>query len=137
MSVTLGDAILWLRTDDSKLNAGLQGAETKTKSWVGGLGGILQTGLGFAVGGVINKGLDLVSGAVGDLVGNMIGGNAAFENYNQKFTVLLGSAEAAQERLAMLAEFGAKTPFELPQVVEADTVLQGFGLHSEEAAKKF
>ena len=39
--------------------------------------------------------------------------------------------------MAALAEFGQKTPFELPQVVEADWILQGFGLHAAESAQKF
>ena len=67
----------------------------------------------------------------------MVGGNAEFEQYQMRFEVLLKSADAAKQRLAELADFGAKTPFDLPEVVRADTVLQGFGLHSEEAAKRF
>jgi hypothetical protein len=137
VSITLGDAILWLRADDSKMESGLRGAETKTKSWVSGLGGAVQTGLGFVIGGAINAGIGAITSSFGALKDGMIGGNAAFEQYNTQFEVLLGSAEAAKDRMADLAEFGQKTPFELPQVVEADRILQGFGLHSEEAAKKF
>jgi hypothetical protein len=81
--------------------------------------------------------IGLAAAGVGALTGGLISGNAEFERYETQFGVLLGSAEAAKERLAELAEFGAKTPFELPQVVQADKVLQGFGLHSEESAQKF
>lgn len=103
----------------------------------GGGFGVLQTATGFVIGGAVTAGFNAIKGSVTGLIGGMISGNAQFETYNQQFGVLLGSAEAAKERMADLAEFGATTPFELPQVVEADKILQGFGLHAEEAAQKF
>ena len=39
---------------------------------------------------------------------------------------LLGSTEAAQERLDMLKKFSAATPFQLPGIVKADKLLQTF-----------
>jgi len=83
------------------------------------------------------KALSAVGSAVGDVASAMINGNAEFERYTVQFGVLLGGADNAKKRLAELAEFGAKTPFELPEVVRADKILQSFGLHSEDAAKKF
>jgi len=44
--------------------------------------------------------------------------------FGKQFKVLLGDAELAEERLRELAEFGAKTPFELPGVVRASIVLE-------------
>jgi hypothetical protein len=102
-----------------------------------GVGGFFRDAFAFATGGIIGKAIEGVTSSFGALKDGMIGGNAAFEDYNARFTTLLDSSSGAKERLADLAEFGAKTPFELPQVVDADIVLQGFGLHSEEAAKKF
>jgi hypothetical protein len=101
------------------------------------VGGFFKTAFAMATGGLILKAVDGITSSLGGLVKGMIGGNAEFENYNTRFAVMLGSADAAKQRMKELADFGAKTPFELPGVVEADTVLQGFGLHSEEAAKKF
>lgn len=74
---------------------------------------------------------------IGDVASKMIGSNAQFEQYTTQFQVLLGSTEAAQQRMADLAEFGAKTPFDLPGVVEADRILQGFGLHAADVAEEF
>lgn len=88
----------------------------------------------------IASSISLLKGFVGGVVGlasSMVSGNAEFERYQTQFTVLLGSADAAKARLAELADFGAKTPFELPEVVKADKILQSFGLESEDAAKKF
>jgi phage-related protein len=93
--------------------------------------------LGNIAGDLAMKALSAVGAAVGDVVGEMISGNAEMQRYETQFGVLLGSTDKAKDRLKELAEFGASTPFELPEVVRADKILQGFGLHSEESAKKF
>ena len=93
--------------------------------------------LGNILSGAVMGGLNAVTGAFGSLSQGMIGGNAEFERYQTQFGVLLKSTDAAKERLAELAKFGAETPFELPEVVRADKILQAFGLHSAESAKKF
>jgi hypothetical protein len=67
----------------------------------------------------------------------MVSGNAAFEDYNVRFVTLLKTTDLATQRMNDLATFAANTPFELPSVVQADIVLQGFGFHSAEAAQKF
>lgn len=54
-------------------------------------------------------------------------GNASFEQYQVGFKVLLGGAGAAQKRLQELSQFAQTTPFNLPEVVQADKVLQTFG----------
>ena len=77
-----------------------------------------------AGGFLLAQGIGAVTGAVGGLVSGMVSGNAEFERYQTQFGVLLKSSEAAKDRLAELADFGAKTPFELPEVVRADKILQ-------------
>ena len=61
MSVTLGDIILYLGADDSRLNSTLKGVEGKTQGWVNGLGGKIALGLGAivttAIGGATALGL--------------------------------------------------------------------------------
>ena len=137
MGVKLGEAFVEVYARLDKLEAGLGHAETKTKGWAGRLGGFMTNALSFTVGGLIQQGVNGITNAMSGLVQGMVGGNAEFEQYQMRFEVLLKSADAAKQRLAELADFGAKTPFDLPEVVRADTVLQGFGLHSEEAAKRF
>lgn len=73
--------------------------------------------------------------SVGGIATAMVEGNAEMERYETQLGTLLGGADAAKERLAELAEFGAKTPFELPEVVRAEKVLLGFGLTGEKALK--
>lgn len=93
--------------------------------------------VGQVAGQLAMEALRTLGNAIGDVVGSMIRGNAEMERYETQFGVLLGSTSAAKERLKELADFGARTPFELPEVVRADKILQGFGLHSQESAKKF
>lgn len=61
MAITLGDVILYLGADDSRLNGVLKGIEGKSQSWVNSLGGKLAVGLGgiitAAVGGATALGL--------------------------------------------------------------------------------
>lgn len=103
----------------------------------GSVGGFFSSLMASAGGFLAANIIGGIAGQVSQLAGSMIGGNAAFEQYGVRFATLLGSAELAKERMAELATFGANTPFELPGVVEADTILQGFGLHAADAASKF
>lgn len=150
---TLADLVVLLGLDAREYEQGLDQTASESKGWgdkiSGALGGALKIGLGVAAGGVA-----VAFGAV--MKG--IGSNAQFETYNTQFAVLLKNtdefkaktqgitdplklqamaAQDAKDRMADLAAFGASTPFDLPQVVEADKILQGFGLHSSDVKEKF
>jgi len=56
-----------------------------------------------------------------------IAANIQFESYATQFTTLLGSEQDALQRIEELTQFAVKTPFELPEIVEASRVLQVFG----------
>jgi len=89
----------------------------------------LKTGLGrlqkaALIGGAALAG---VSAAAMMFAKSSLGAAAQMETYVTQFKVLLGSADAAKERLAELAKFAAITPFELPEVVQASKLLQTFG----------
>lgn len=83
------------------------------------------------------KAVKKVTTALANMARSGVEGNKLFEQYGVQFTVLLGSESLALERLKELDEFGRKTPFELPGVVEADRIMQGFGLHAADAMEKF
>jgi hypothetical protein len=46
------------------------------------------------------------------------------ETLETAFIPLLGSADAAQKRIADLSKFAAETPFELPEVAKASRTLE-------------
>lgn len=62
---------------------------------------------------------------------SFIKAGAEFEQTQIAFTTMLGSAEKAQKTLADLADFAAKTPFELPQLEQASKQLLAYGIESE------
>jgi phage-related protein len=144
---TLATLAVKLIGDTSGFAKDMDGASGHTKRFaddfegqakrIGGLGSIMSGAMSWVTGNVIMKGIDAVVGSLGSLKAGMIDGNAEFERYQVQFGVLLGSTDAAKQRLDELAKFGASTPFDLPGVVQADKIIQGFGLHSEESAKKF
>ena len=120
-----------------KIGGGVDNLADKSQKSGKGINNFFKNAFEFATGGVILGALQEVGSQVGNIAKAMISGNAEFERYETQFGVLLGSAELAKKRLADLAEFGAKTPFELPEVVRADKILQSFGLHAEDTAKRF
>lgn len=133
----IADAFVLITKDDSPLRRGLASTKKDIEGWTSSVGGIIKQALGFSLGQAFTAGVQGILGSLRQLSKGLIGGNADFEQYQTRFSVLLGSMDEAKKRIAELAEFGANTPFDLPGVVEADTIIQGFGLHSEEAAARF
>jgi len=60
-------------------------------------------------------------------------GAADFQNYQVTLETVMGSAEAAQERLQQLTEFANQTPFNVGEVVRAGVSLQTLGIRGEAA----
>ena len=153
----LGTAELGVIVNLDGLQKGINEAQQKAGDGFTVMGGTIATALGNAI--------SAAGGVVLDQVGNIFGAinagvqsNIQFETYETQFAVLLKTtdefkakaqgisdplqqqaiaAEMAKTRIGELAAFGAATPFDLPGVVEADKILQGFGLHSQESADKF
>lgn len=71
---------------------------------------------------------------VKDLALNSFEYNASMETYAVNFKTLLGSAEAAQRKIAELKEYAAKTPFAMDDLAGATQTLLAFGLNSEDAS---
>jgi hypothetical protein len=95
--------------------------------------GIAGAAFGLAA-GAANKLLEVVLNLAvaipqffADLGKQAIQANAQFETFATQFETLLGSGGAAKQRLDELAKFGVETPFELPEVVQANIQLQTFG----------
>lgn len=133
----IADAFVLISKDDSPLRRGLASTRKDVESWTNSVGGIIKNALGFSLGSAFTAGVQGILGSLRQLGKGLIGGNDQFEQYETRFSVLLGSMAAAKERIADLAQFGATTPFDLPGVVEADTILQAFGFHAEDTAARF
>lgn len=61
-----------------------------------------------------------------------IGMNASMEQYRNTLTIVQGSAEKANETLEWATKFAAATPYEIPELVEATTRLEAYGLTAQD-----
>jgi len=64
MGITIGDAILWLRGNDSKLDADLKSAETKTKGVLGRISANFKESMNFAMGQIMSQGLNQLAAGI-------------------------------------------------------------------------
>lgn len=101
-----------------------------TRGITGFASGLLDLG---AKAGLAVIGVGALFDAGSNLVQGLLAGAGEMERYQTQLTTLMGSADDAKDRLTALAKFGADTPFELPELVRAEKVLQGFGLTGQKA----
>lgn len=71
--------------------------------------------------------------ATGAIVGGFLARSltstaSQFENFETQLTTIEGSSEKARESLAWIAEFGARTPYDVAQVTDAFVKLKAYGL---------
>jgi hypothetical protein len=76
---------------------------------------------------------ELIAGTASELVG----ANRSWERFETQLGVQLKSQIATAERLQELETFAVQTPFNLDEIIEADVILQNFGLHSQGAMQAF
>jgi len=77
--------------------------------------------------GAATMGITAVTGAIGSLANSFtsaIDSAAKMETLEAAFIPLLGSVQAAQDRIAELAKFAAETPFEMPEIAAASKTLE-------------
>lgn len=98
-----------------------------------GLTGLLDPlqKVGFAVFGVqqLAQSFTMLGSAI-------MGPSSAWEQYEISFTTLLKSADKAESKLAEFEAFAAKTPFTLPQVVDASKQMLAYGFSVDEVLPK-
>lgn len=73
-----------------------------------------------------------IAKAAKDFAGFALSTASAAETTEISFTTMLGSAEAAQQMIAQLSDFAAKTPFELSGLQGATRQLLAYGFQAEE-----
>lgn len=107
----------------------------RVKGGIGGLtSGMMQL---FPQMSTLMTGGVIAAGVVGfgALAKSAVASADELEKGQLKYQTLLGSAAAAQERMAEITKFAAVTPFDLAEVTAADQMLQGFGIRSAEVLK--
>lgn len=118
------DGVSKVEKELKKVESAEKAGEKGAASWADVVSGKLMaafTGLFalFSANAALNFFTNLIKGSVQ--------ASASFETFTVQFETLLGSAGAAKKRIDELAQFGQTTPFELPEIVEANRLLQTFG----------
>lgn len=67
------------------------------------------------------------------LVDGAVDYQKSMEYYTTSFTVMTGSADKASETVKKLADIGAATPFDMPQLADATSLLMNFGFSADDA----
>lgn len=105
----------------------------QAESTLGSFGKSLETGLGVGAGfALVQKGIDLVSGAFSSAGEAAVGFNSKLEQARIGFTSMLGSAEKADAFLQQLQDFAKTTPFEFPELVTASQRMLAFGFEAKD-----
>lgn len=68
-----------------------------------------------------------------ELVGGAVDYQKSMEYYTTSFTVMTGSADKASDTVKKLADIGATTPFDMPQLADATSLLMNFGFSADDA----
>lgn len=126
MASPLEELLVALGIDASGYHRGLGDAERRTQSFVGNVQTGIGQGLGIGLFGAFTDGIGDVIGGLEDAGAMALQKAGEMERFDVQLRVLLGSTEAAKDRLEELTDFAASTPFELPQVIEASRTLQVF-----------
>lgn len=88
------------------------------------LGDSITQGIGIAIGQKLTNAVQALPQLFTQAAKAGVDFNATLEQQTVAFETLLGSADAAKERVDQLFTFAATTPFEFGEVVRADKVLQ-------------
>jgi hypothetical protein len=116
-----------IRGDATHLEKTLQGVKKGVGGLASGLAKFTAAGAGFAA---MMAGVQSVEAVVSKLAGFLTESSmkaAGVESLTMQFETLLGSAKAAQERMAEIKEFAASTPFEVANLSATSKLLQTLG----------
>lgn len=119
--------------DVGSANINITADDSQAQSTIGGFMGSLKRIGGIASG--VMGGLALFETAkntFGGLWNATINANAGMESYRNTLATVLKSWEKADQTLAWVETFAAKTPFEIPELVEATTRLETYGITAKD-----
>lgn len=109
-----------------KMGESFDSARAKSKELESRFEGMGKAGQALAVGA------GAVAAALGAIGIAAIKASGQFEQWNISFTTMLGSQSKATKLMNEIKSFAAKTPFELPGLVESSKQLLAFGFAAEE-----
>ena len=123
----LGNSTTRASAGFGRFAAGSRAATMSIRGMVGGVSSLTTSMLG------LNSAMGAVMGIMAFKVAYdwLVGSNAEMEQYKNTLSVVLKSSERATEVLEWASKFAAQTPFEIPQIVEATTRLESYGISAQ------
>ena len=127
---SLGELLVRVGIDASSLRSGMNA----TIRDLNRLSGQAERGIGPAM-DKIGAGLLVVGTAAatgfGAAVAAGIKANSNMEQYRATLETVMGDSEKAAKKLDWVKQYAAKTPFEIPELIESTVKLQAMGLEAE------
>ena len=130
MSFDLGAVIAHVKADITDFQNGINKAKGITDSFKGGISSLTNAAESFTQKFMFGAGIAGVGFTT--LAKQAVDATAAFEQNRIAFETMLGSADKARTLLKELSDFAMKTPFDLPQIVEASQRLLAYNVSAEQ-----
>ena len=124
----LFDLFATLTLDSGGFEKGLSDAQKRVKAFSENIKAGVQTAM------KIGAAVAAAGGAVGGYVLKTgIGYNQQMDDYTANMQTLLGGVDKAEAKIKELSDMAAKTPFELPTLVDATQTLLAFGVKADDS----
>lgn len=124
----LFDLFATLTLDSGGFERGLSDAQKRVKAFSENIKAGVQTAM------KIGAAVAAAGAAVGGYVLKTgIGYNQQMDDYTANMQTLLGGVDKAESKIKELSDMAAKTPFELPTLVDATQTLLAFGVKAEDS----
>lgn len=124
----LFDLFATLTLDSGGFEKGLSDAQKRVKAFSENIKAGVQTAM------KIGAAVAAAGAAVGGYVAKTgIGYNKQMDDYTANMQTLLGGVDKAEAKIKELSDMAAKTPFELPTLVDATQTLLAFGVKADDS----
>ena len=124
----LFDLFATLTLDSGGFEKGLSDAQKRVKAFSESIKAGVQTAM------KIGAAVAAAGAAVGGYVAKTgIGYNQQMDDYTANMQTLLGGVDKAEAKIKELSDMAAKTPFELPTLVDATQTLLAFGVKADDS----
>ncbi len=104
MGITIGDAILWIRGNNTKLDGDLRKVETQTKSVLGRIGASFKESMNFAVGQVMAQGLNQLAHGIENMTREVIDLGQEYAQQVEDMARLSGATVEDSSRIIQVAD---------------------------------
>ena len=120
ITINVGELLVRLGLDMSDFRRGMNQARDDVSTTSKALNGLKTV-----IAGVV-AGVGIASGWKW-----LVDGNAQMEQYRQTLNIVMKDTQKAGELLEWATKFAAKTPFEIPEIVESTVRLQAYGIEAK------